>query len=90
MSVKDLEDRVAFLEASVVHEREQLEKANDAVVSIEGKLEKMRAYAELVVADAEAAVPNAHDEVALIKGRLEATEAELTAVKSELDDTREN
>jgi chromosome segregation ATPase len=85
MSIKDLEDREHFLKASIVHEKENLERAEYAVSSIEDKVGK---YQELLDS-AKESVPKAHDEIVLIRGRLDTAEAELKAVQSELEDSRE-
>lgn len=85
MNVKELEDRITFLKASVTHERENLDKVEDSFPVLKAKVTKMQELLD----GAKASVEYAHDEADLIQGRMEVAGAELAAVESELADSRE-
>jgi hypothetical protein len=58
-----------FFAASITHELEQLKQARLTVVRLEEKLEKMKAYAELIVGDTEEALRNARADVEVVEQR---------------------
>ncbi len=73
LSPDEREATLKFIRASVQHTEEQFERAKDTVPRLEDKLDKMRAYAKLIVDDTEEALINAKAEVEAAEGRWHAT-----------------
>lgn len=66
---------VKFVASALEHAQGELEKARDTLLKVEDKLAKMRAYAELVVADTEEALLNARTDVDTFEQRVADTRA---------------